>query len=224
MNSRTRYIALLSGMLLIPAGPALAGMMAPGIVPADAAGSFTYEWSFVLETDFVLSDLGWTNTYNTVGGLIGDCFCMPEFCSRHAGDTLRFQVTGNLVDRNSPGETYNYVFGCEGQGGASYTLIVPHTTGVGDPAVAGLGLHCEPNPCRARAHLSFELPAAGRVSLGIFDLSGRKVASLLDEARPAGAHRIDWETPASGGIARGVYFARLEFANQVKTARIFVLN
>ncbi|WP_456430194.1 S8 family serine peptidase [Rhodocaloribacter sp.] len=64
-----------------------------------------------------------------------------------------------------------------------------------------------PNPFRAATTLVFELPEAAHVRLTIYDVLGRRVATLVDGMRKAGAHTVRWEP---GRTAAGVYFCRLE--------------
>ncbi|NNF57312.1 MAG: T9SS type A sorting domain-containing protein, partial [Rhodothermaceae bacterium] len=65
-----------------------------------------------------------------------------------------------------------------------------------------------PNPFRGSTRLSFTLPAPGHVSLTIYDVTGRRVAVLLDGVQQAaGTHRVDLE---GQGLASGTYIVRLE--------------
>ena len=67
------------------------------------------------------------------------------------------------------------------------------------------------NPAHESAALAFTLPAAGRVQLLIFDVEGRRVATLVDGERPAGRFQARWNGRSDGGASAraGVYFARL---------------
>jgi len=67
------------------------------------------------------------------------------------------------------------------------------------------------NPAHVAAALSFTLPVAGPVQLAIFDVQGRRVATLVDHESPAGRFEARWSGRSDGGAeARaGVYFARL---------------
>src|SRR5262249_25611559 len=64
-----------------------------------------------------------------------------------------------------------------------------------------------PNPLHSRTTIEYTVPAAGRVTLELFDVSGRKVASLVDGERTAGPHRVEWTPPRGKG---GLYFYRLK--------------
>ncbi|MEW6511445.1 MAG: T9SS type A sorting domain-containing protein [Bacteroidota bacterium] len=47
-----------------------------------------------------------------------------------------------------------------------------------------------PNPFNPTTTIEFAVPAAGRVTLKVYDLLGREVASLVDEEKPAGSYRV----------------------------------
>ncbi len=101
------------------------------------------------------------------------------------------------------------------------------TAGRGDglaPSVLSF-LPPRPNPLAGRTLFAFELPVATPVSLGVFDLSGRRVASLIESEQPAGRHQIEWRaTDASGvRIAAGLYFVQLTTPTRSLTHRIAVL-
>jgi len=66
-----------------------------------------------------------------------------------------------------------------------------------------------PNPFNPSTTFGFQLPAAGRVTLKLFDVLGREVAVLVNEVKLAGRYQAMWH---GGDCASGVYFARLEFA------------
>jgi len=71
-------------------------------------------------------------------------------------------------------------------------------------------LRAWPNPARGAVHFAFGLERAGRVSLSVYDLAGRRV-SVQTEERAAGAHRIPWDGGGARGerAAAGLYFAVL---------------
>jgi hypothetical protein len=80
------------------------------------------------------------------------------------------------------------------------------------PAAGRLSLHPNvPNPFNPTTRLDFELPRAGEAELAVFDVQGRRVATLRRGALAAGRHRAIWDgRTASGARApSGVYVARL---------------
>ncbi len=85
---------------------------------------------------------------------------------------------------------------------------------------ATLRLLAAPNPFRAQTTLRLELPAAGQVRIELFDLLGRRAATLLDETVVAGAH----EVPVKGhGLRSGHYFYRLTSGTQTDRGRLIVV-
>jgi hypothetical protein len=69
-----------------------------------------------------------------------------------------------------------------------------------------------PNPFNPQTKIEFSLPRAGHVVLGIFDVSGRQVARLVDGAMTAGTHAEVWtgQDDAGNPVASGTYFYRLD--------------
>jgi endonuclease/exonuclease/phosphatase family metal-dependent hydrolase len=68
-----------------------------------------------------------------------------------------------------------------------------------------------PNPMRGGGAVRFDLARAGRVQVEVFDLSGRRVASLADGEFPAGTHALVWNARHDDGRAAGagLFFVRL---------------
>jgi hypothetical protein len=69
-----------------------------------------------------------------------------------------------------------------------------------------------PNPFNPRTTIRFHLDVAEPARLMVFDVSGRRVATLIDRNLPAGDGRAEWDGRDTAGhaVASGVYFYRLE--------------
>jgi carboxypeptidase T len=106
--------------------------------------------------------------------------------------------------------------------------VQPSPVAVGDePAPVRLELASPaPDPVRGPARFAFALPLAGAVRLELFDLQGRKVATLADQVLPAGRHSRPWDGGDDAGrpAAAGVYLARLSGAAGTTTRRFVVLH
>jgi len=63
-----------------------------------------------------------------------------------------------------------------------------------------------PNPFNPTTTIGFSLKEAGFVSLKVYDLLGREVATLVSETRPAGNYTITFD---AAGLGSGVYFYTL---------------
>lgn len=83
-----------------------------------------------------------------------------------------------------------------------------------------------PNPFNPDTRIVFELPAAARAELEIYDLQGRRVVHLTDQWFAAGEHEVSWngrdetETP----VAAGIYWARLRSGDLSSIQRMLLLR
>ncbi len=69
-----------------------------------------------------------------------------------------------------------------------------------------------PNPFRESSRVGFSLTGEGPVKLTVYDVSGRRIAFLLDRSLPPGEYEADWNGLDDSGrpAASGLYFYRLE--------------
>jgi hypothetical protein len=83
-----------------------------------------------------------------------------------------------------------------------------------------------PNPTRGTTAVSYALAQAGRVQLGIYDVSGRLVRKLVDGERHAGVETVVWNGTAESGarLQAGVYFVRLAAPGFRETRRVILLK
>lgn len=100
------------------------------------------------------------------------------------------------------------------------TVSVERDAASGLPA--RIALHpAWPNPFNAGTTVAFELPSRGQVSLKVFDITGRQVATLVDEARSAGLHRVSWQ-PAN--LSSGIYMLRLRSGMDTAVRRVTLVK
>jgi hypothetical protein len=83
-----------------------------------------------------------------------------------------------------------------------------------------------PNPFNPSTSFQFHLPAAGRVVIELFDVTGKHVITLRDEVLPEGSHTATWDGVGKSGtaLASGVYFYRLRFEGTELTKRMILLR
>ena len=91
-------------------------------------------------------------------------------------------------------------------------------TGDGTPATFRLSQNI-PNPFNPETAISYQLPAVSHVVLNVYDVLGREVATLVDEEKPAGSYRAQFN---ASGLASGVYFCRMETSSPNGSSRNFV--
>ncbi len=78
-----------------------------------------------------------------------------------------------------------------------------------------------PNPFNSECVISFSLPNQSQVRLEVFNLLGQRVASLVDEVKPAGQHSVHFK---ADGVSSGVYFYRLKADGFSETKSIVLLK
>lgn len=64
-----------------------------------------------------------------------------------------------------------------------------------------------PNPFNPTTDIRFDIAKAGLVKLSVYDITGKKVADLVNENLNAGKHTVDFN---ASNLASGVYFYRIE--------------
>jgi hypothetical protein len=69
--------------------------------------------------------------------------------------------------------------------------------------------------------IAYSLPKAAHVSLKVYNLLGREVATLVDQPMPAGAHQAAWNAQ---GVTSGVYFYKISAGNYSKTHKMILLQ
>jgi hypothetical protein len=69
-----------------------------------------------------------------------------------------------------------------------------------------------PNPFNPSTVIAFEMMDRAKVTLRVYDVAGRIVATLIDGVVPAGRHELRWDGRTSGSrsAASGTYFVRME--------------
>ncbi len=78
-----------------------------------------------------------------------------------------------------------------------------------------------PNPFNPRTTIAFTVPAAEQVSLSVYDILGRRVATLLDSPVPAGLHVVQWD---ARNCASGFYVYRFESPTFVQSRKMLLLK
>jgi hypothetical protein len=76
-----------------------------------------------------------------------------------------------------------------------------------------------PNPARSVTRFAFSLDARAAARLEIFDVTGRRVTTLVDRILPAGEHAREWRLD---GVASGVYFYSLSAGGRTEARKLVV--
>lgn len=78
-----------------------------------------------------------------------------------------------------------------------------------------------PNPFNPTTNISYVLPKAENVSLKVYDVLGREVATLVNEVKAAGAYTVPFN---ASNLASGVYFYRLQAGSFVQTKKMMLVK
>jgi hypothetical protein len=204
------YIGTYGGLLVLdisdPTTPDSVGIL-PGDVPADDI----FVGDTVLYTVNEDSGLTVVNIADPVNPIyVGKIATPSEAIAVYARDTTVFVTT-------------------------SYALMVFETP-FGVPTAVEDGSrpipeHIElsqnyPNPFNPATTIEYAVPRTSRVTLELFDITGRKVTTLVDRTQRIGSHRVTWDGTNSSGdrVATGVYFYRLTIGDIVDTKKMVLLK
>jgi hypothetical protein len=78
-----------------------------------------------------------------------------------------------------------------------------------------------PNPFNPATTINYKLPITSYVTLKVFDLLGREVATLVNEEMQIGEHSVQWN---ASGMPGGVYFYRLATNGFLETKKMILLR
>ena len=85
---------------------------------------------------------------------------------------------------------------------------------------------CRPNPFTLETTFRLALPTEERVSIRIYDVSGRLVRTLVDSRMRPGERSVAWDGIDGSGrsCASGVYFVRVETGSRSATRKAVLLR
>jgi hypothetical protein len=78
-----------------------------------------------------------------------------------------------------------------------------------------------PNPFNPSTTISFALPKASAVDIQVYDIAGRKVATLVNASLAAGYHQIVWD---ASRLASGVYIVDMRAGSFRATGKVALVK
>ena len=78
-----------------------------------------------------------------------------------------------------------------------------------------------PNPFNPVTTISYSLPNVSKVKLVIYDVTGREVATLVNEFQSAGKHNVNFN---ASRIASGVYYYRIQAGDIMQTKKMILMK
>ncbi|MCW8960537.1 MAG: T9SS type A sorting domain-containing protein, partial [Ignavibacteriaceae bacterium] len=70
-------------------------------------------------------------------------------------------------------------------------------------------------------NIKYHILTAGMVSLKVYDILGREVATLVNEEKPAGSYEVEFSATA---LSSGIYFYRLTDGNFIQTNKMVLMK
>jgi hypothetical protein len=143
--------------------------------------------------------------------------------------TSRDKLNAKLITGGSPytyldaaveeSVTYSYWLEAVDVGGASETFGPVECTWNGSLPTAYALYQSRPNPATGNATIAFDLPEDAKVTLTVYDISGRKVTTLVDDTLTIGKHEAE-----VSGLAPGVYVYRLTAGDYTAARKMVVVE
>jgi hypothetical protein len=78
-----------------------------------------------------------------------------------------------------------------------------------------------PNPFNPTTTIRYELPQAAKVTLKVYDVLGREIVTLVDQAKEAGVYEVKFD---GSNLPSGIYLYRMEAGPTVSTKKLVLLK
>jgi len=80
-----------------------------------------------------------------------------------------------------------------------------------------------PNPFSTSTMIRYQMNTGGFVSLKVYDMVGREIATLVNEAKHPGNYSVQFPGTTTG-YAPGSYYVQMKFGNLVQTRKMVVVR
>lgn len=82
-----------------------------------------------------------------------------------------------------------------------------------------------PNPFNPTTTINYQLPEDGFVTIKVFDILGKEVATLVNENKSAGYYRVNFDAnSAGGGLTSGVYIYRIDANGFTQSKKMLLMK
>jgi hypothetical protein len=143
-----------------------------------------------------------------------------------AATLIDYTVNPALAVCSSP-YAYYFVTATDFSGNEGKPAMVHSASGVGEtPGSYTLSVSAYPNPFNPLTTIRYTLPEKQHVRVAIYNLTGERVATLLDRTDEAGAHTVVWRGHGDNGAlaSSGVYFARISTPSGDRSYKLVLLK
>jgi hypothetical protein len=116
----------------------------------------------------------------------------------------------------------NYLKGCVINGIIYGDTTLTNVQQIGSSVPGKYNLHQNyPNPFNPSTNIKYDLIRSGNIKINVYDISGKEIASLVNEFQNAGSYEVLFE---ASGLSSGVYFYKLETDDFKDVKRMIILK
>ena len=185
-------------------------------------------------------DIDWTKNSLSVGDRENGSPVENAMIVVMVGDSVEFHFTGTCQDKNCGSTDCEMDIDMD-----KGTRVLIKKPGFADYQIQPLGITCDdyalakdiefygdstshfpekfelgfavPNPFNSNVGIDFDIPQDSKVTIEVYNIVGRNVTTILDEALSAGSYRATWDGRDSNGdyLPSGVYMYRMIAENGV---------
>jgi hypothetical protein len=145
-----------------------------------------------------------------------------------------WSMIGNVVGNGTSTTPHSYLFVDRGLNSGKYNyrlkqidfngnfayFNLSNEVGIGIPTKYELAQNY-PNPFNPTTKINYDIPFDAKVSIKLFDVSGREVATLVNNIQTAGYYTINFN---GSNLASGVYFYRLTANDFVESKMMMIVK
>ncbi len=186
------------------------------LLSSSLSSLYSFEWydGYQVDTDF----WNWMNMASL----------QPQYISTTVDGPV--SITSQSAVSIAPGQTF-YVFYAFALGANEQTMLANIasaklkyellTTSVKENPLAVNDFNNYPNPFKSSTTISYQLPAAGFVSLKVYDALGNEKATIVNSKQSGGSYTVDFNAK---DLSSGVYSYRLRFNDQVISNQMLLVK
>ena len=78
-----------------------------------------------------------------------------------------------------------------------------------------------PNPFNPTTTINYKIPKTSFVTLKIYNVLGKEIATLVNEEKPAGNYNVEFNAK---GLSSGIYFYRIRAGEYVQTKKMILMK
>ena len=153
---------------------------------------------------------------------------VPTFSTTIVNDSTLADTTRSIGPLSAMTTYFWRLRARSAEGTSDWSPLRRFTTGLASSVeIAGDGIPAEfaldqnfPNPFNPSTTIRFALPKSDFVTLSVFDLLGREVATLLSEELNPGYYKIVWKA----NVPSGVYLYRVHAGGFIQTKKMILLK